>query len=175
MAEPWSEVGRWSWTFVRSWLPQRLLRWGWKDQQILNGVHAAHYEQSPRFYCTPGHQPPQLDIVGFNLYNQTPFNLSIVGADIGISVNSREWIRHRERLPQECPVPAYGRGGYNVRPTLSEWQVTQLREHLYDWMHIRIAGYLVLKSSFGELRKEIHSDVAAIIDRDEHVRVRQPT
>lgn len=107
----------------------------------------------------------RLEFVGFNLFNFTPFKLSIVGVDLRVSVDSREWMTHSQRLPSEIPLPAYGRSGYYFRKPLSETQARRLREHSRDWVQIRIGGHLVLKSILGELRKEIHSDVVATIDR----------
>lgn len=168
----WSELGRWIWTLIRKGLPQRVLRWAWKDQQILHSIHAVHYEQWPRFSVREDREPPQLEYVGFNLFNLTPFSFSIVGVDLRVSVESREWLTYSQRLPSEIPMAAWYRSGMHFARPLSDSQARRMREYPYDWVQIRISGHLILKSIFGELRKEIHSDVVATIDRDEHLRVR---
>lgn len=86
-----------------------------------------------------------------------------------VSIDSREWARVEQRLPTEIPVPALGRSGYSFKRQITEAQAGRLRNYPDDWVQIRIGGYLVLRSIFGELRKEIHSDVIATIDRDERI------
>jgi hypothetical protein len=168
----WSELGRWTWTLARNGLPERMLRWAWKDQKILLAIHVVHFEQWPRFYVRQDREPPQLAIVGFNLFNHTPFNLSVVGVDLRVSVDSREWLTYSQRLPSEILMDAWARSGMHFAQPLTEAQTRRLREYPYDWVQIRIGGHLILKSVFGELRKEIHSDVVATIDRDEHLHAR---
>ncbi len=161
----WSEVGRWIWGAVRNRLPQRLLRWAWSDQEITNSTHIVHFEQWPRFHVRAEREPPVLEGVGFNLFNFTPFRFLIVGADLRVSVDGYEWITQRERLPSAIPVEALSRSGYYFKHVLSESQARKLRERQDPLAQIRIGGHLVLKGVFGELRKEIHSDVVATIDR----------
>lgn len=161
----WGEFGRWTWALVKKGLPERMLRLAWKDSEVLLAISTVHVEQWPRFYVRNDREPPELDIVGFNLFNFTPFKLAIVGVDLRVSVDSREWLTHSQRLPYEIAVPAFGHSGYHFKRPLSEGQAKKLRESSCDWVQIRVGGYLVLKSIFGELRKEIHSDVVATIDR----------
>jgi hypothetical protein len=161
----WSELGRWTWTIVRRGMPERVLRWAWKDKDILLSVSVVHFEQWPRFHVRDDYEPPELSLVGFNLFNFTPFKLAIVGVDLRVSIDSREWLTQSQRLPSEIPIPAFGRSGYHFTKPISENQAKRLREHRGDWVQIRIGGHLVLKSTLGELRKEIHSDVVATIDR----------
>lgn len=161
----WSELGRWTWAIVRRGLPERVLRWAWKDQDILHSIFAVHFEQWPRFHVREDYEPPELNLIGFNLFNFTALKLTIVGVDLRVSVDSREWLTHSLRLPSEIPVPSFGRSGYHFKNPLTEAQPRRLREHRWDWVQIRIGGHLVLKSTLGELRKEIHSDVIATIDR----------
>lgn len=165
----WTELGRWTWVLVRKGLPQRLLRLAWKNQQILQSIHVVHYEQWPRFYLGKSWDPPQLDLIGFNLFNYTPFALSIVGVDLRVSIDSREWLSQSQRLPSEIPLPAFGRSGYHFKHGISESQAQKLRERPSDWVQVSIDGHLILKSIFGELRREIHSAVVATIDLDQHL------
>lgn len=69
MSEPWSELGRWTWTLFRRVLPERLLRSMWKNEEVLSAISVVHWEQWPRFYVRQDREPPELDIVGFNLFN----------------------------------------------------------------------------------------------------------
>lgn len=166
----WSELGRWIWMLVRKGLPERALRLAWKDERILLAISTVHFEQWPRFYVRLDREPPELDAIGLNLFNLTPFEFSIVGVELRISIDGREWLTNSQRLSSEIRMPALGRSGYYFKRHLSESQARKLREHRDDWVQIRIDGYLVLKSIFGELRKEVHSDVVATIDRGERMR-----
>lgn len=162
----WSEAGRWLWALIQKGLPKRILRLAWKDQRILEAIHVVHFEQWPRFYVRQDREPPLLEYVGFNLFNLTPFNLSIVGVDVRISVESREWLIYSQRLASKTAMAAWSRSGFYFSRPLGESQVRRLRAHQPDWLQIRVDGHVVLESIFGEMRKEIRSDVVATIDRD---------
>jgi hypothetical protein len=174
MAEPaaWSELARWSVTLCKKALPERLLRWTWSDKKLLDAIHAFHFDQTPRFYVQTDRQPSELQYVGFNLFNFSPFKLAIVGLDLRIYIDSQEWFQHRERLPTETPMGPYARSGFQFKQNLIEWQSKRLREYSAEWTTIRIQGHVIIKSIFGDLRKEIHADVTALIDRDHSVATR---
>lgn len=161
----WTELGRWTWTLVRKGLPQRILRWAWKDPKLLQSIYVVHYEQWPRFQLGKSWDPPQLEIIGFNLFNHTPFALSIVGVDLHVSVDSCEWFSQSQRLPSKISMPAFARSAYHFKHAISESRAQKLRERSSDWVQVRIGGHLIIRSVFGELRKEIYSDVVATINR----------
>lgn len=174
MAEPaaWSELARWSVTLCKKALPERVLRWTWSDKKLLDAIQAFHFSQAPHFYVQADREPAELQYVGFSIFNFSPFKLAIVGLDLRISVDSREWFTHRERLPTETPMAPYARSGFQFKLALAEWQTKRLREYPADWTTIRVQGSAIIKSVFGELRKEIHADVTALIQRDHRVPAR---
>jgi hypothetical protein len=59
----------------------------------------------------------------------------------------------------------YARSGYQFKHALSDSQARKLRERADPFVAVRVGGHLVLRSAVGELRKEIHSDIVALIDR----------
>jgi hypothetical protein len=161
----WSALIRLTATTVNRFLPNRVLRWRWPDQRIVQAIHAVHYEQWPRFYVRQERDLPELQYVGFNLFNLSPLRFWLVGADLRVTVDSSEWLTYSQRLPSETPMPPYGRSGLQFARPLTSTQAQRLREYPCDWVPIRIGGYLIFRSSLGEIRKEIHSDVVATIDR----------
>jgi hypothetical protein len=174
MADPaaWSELARWSVTLCKKALPERLLRWTWSDKELLNAIQVVHFEQAPHFYVQTDRHLAELQYVGFNLFNLSPFKLAIVGLDLRISVDNEEWFTPRERLPTETPMGPYARSGFHVKQTLNERQAKRLREYPADSTQIRVQGHIIIKSVFGDLRKEIHADVNALISRDHRVPAR---
>jgi len=171
-ASTWSELARWSVTLGKKALPERVLRWAWTDKKLLGAIDAFHFDQAPHFFVQTDRHIAELQYVGFNLFNFSPFKLAIVGLDLRIYVDSQEWFTPRERLPTETPMAPYARSGFHVKQTLNESQAKRLREYPSEWTPIRIQGHVIIKSVLGELRKEIHSDVTALIDRDHRVPAR---
>jgi hypothetical protein len=167
----WPELLRWVWTALRRWLPQRILARFWSKEKILDHVHLVHFEQAPRFCVEPGREPTELSFAGFNLFNQTPLKLQIVAADLRISVYHEEWLRYRERFPSVTQVEPFARSGFHIEQSLlSASQVQKLRECADDWLHIDIRGTVFLQSALGELRKDVHSTVVAVVDRGQSIR-----
>jgi hypothetical protein len=145
-------------------IPDRILRWAWSDQELLGAIQVFHFDQAPHFYVQSNREP-ELNLAGFNVFNFSPFKLAIVGADLRISVDSREWLTYSQRLPTEILMPPYARSGFHFTRQLSDTLVKRLREYPSDWTRIRVQGDMFVKSIFGELRKNIHADVVAIIER----------
>ncbi len=168
MTEPssWSVVLKWVATLVKKALPDRILRWAWPNQKLLQAIEVFHFDQAPRFYVRSERGTHQLHIVGFNVFNFSPFKLAIVGADLRVLVDDREWFTYSQRMPTETPMAPYARSGFHFALALSESQTKRLREYPDEWTRIRVSGDMIVKSTFGELRKEILSDIVALIDRD---------
>lgn len=167
----WPELLRWSWTALRRWLPQRILSWSWSREKVLQHIHLVHFESAPRFQVAPSREPTELSFAGFNLFNHTPFKLQIVAADLRVSVYHEEWLRYRERFPSAIPIEPFARSGFHVEQSLlTTSQAEKLRDCSAEWLHIDIRGTVFLLSVFGELRKDVHSTIVAVIDRGQPIR-----
>ena len=157
---------KWAGTLFKKALPDFILRSFWSNQQLLQAIEAFHFDQAPRFFVRAERSMHELQTVGFNVFNFSPFKLTIVGADLEIVIDGQGWLTYRQRLPTEIPMAPYARSGFHVPLTLSESQVERLRKYPNEWASIRVRGGMIVKCIFGELRKDIHSDVIALIDRD---------
>lgn len=160
---------KWAGTLVKKALPDFILRRFWSNQELLQAIEVFHFDQAPQFYVRSERGTHELHIIGFNVFNFSPFKLAIVGADLRISVDSQEWLTYSQRMPTEIPMAPYARSGFHFALPLSESQTQRLREYPYDWTRIRVSGGMIVKCIFGELRKDIHCDVVALIDRDQSV------
>ncbi len=171
MTEPssWGALLKWAATLAKKMLPDRILRWAWPHQKLLSAIEVFAFDQAPRFYVRSERAQHELRIVGFNVFNLSPFKLAIVGADLEILIDSQGWFTYSQRLPTELPIAPYARGGFHFAPPLSPSQTQQLRDYPCDWALIRVRGGMIVKGIFGELRKDIHADIVAIIDRDPRV------
>ena len=168
MAEPsfWSALLKWVATLIRKMLPERLLRLAWPNQKLLAAIEVFSFDQAPRFYVRSERPQHELHIVGFNVFNFSPFKLAIVGAELQIVLDSQTFLAYRQRLPTETPIAPYARGGFHFALLLNESQTQQLRAYPCDWTLIRVRGDMIVKGLFGELRKPINADIVAVIDRD---------
>jgi hypothetical protein len=163
-----STLLKWGGTAVKKAAPDRILRWRWPAQKVLSAITVFHFDQAPHFYVQTNREPPELQQVGFNVFNFSPFKLAIVGADLRITVDidGRDWLTYDQRFSSEKPLEPYGVSGFIFARTLSEPQAQRLRNHADTWTRLRISGNMILRSTFGEIRKEIHRDVVALIGRD---------
>ena len=157
---------KWMVTLVQKALPDFILRWAWPPEKLLQAIEVFHFNQAPCFYIRAERVLHELQYTGFNVFNLSPFKLTIVGADIQIVVDSTDWLKHLERMPSEISVQPFSRSGFHIAPPLRDSVVKRLREYPHDWMRIRVRGTMILKTTYGELRKELHADVVATIDRD---------
>jgi len=162
----WGALLKWAATLMKKMLPERILRRAWPNQKLLAAVEVFAFDQAPRFYVRSERVQHELHLVGFNVFNFSPFKLTIVGADLEILIDSQGWLTYRQRLPTEIAMPPYARSGFQFDLPLNASQIQQLRDYPCDWAHIRVRGGMIVKGIFGELRKDIHADVVAIIDRD---------
>jgi hypothetical protein len=162
----WGTLLKWAVTFVKKMLPDRMLRWAWSNQALLQAIQVFPFDQAPRFYVRAERAVQELHIVGFNVFNFSPFKLAIVGADLQIAVDNREWLTYSQRMHTEIPMAPYERSGFHFALPLRESQSALLREYPADWTYIRVRGGMIVKGIFGELRKEISADIVAPIDRD---------
>lgn len=158
---------KWAGTLFKKALPDFILRRFWSNQQLLQAIEVFHFDQAPRFFVRSERGTHELQTVGFNVFNFSPFKLAIVGADLEIVIDGQGWLTYRQRLPTEIPMTPYARSGFHFPLPLSEAQVERLRKYPNEWTYIRIRGGMIVKCIFGELRKDIHCDVVALIDRDQ--------
>jgi hypothetical protein len=168
----WSVAFKWAVTLVKKALPDRILRLAWPSPKLLQAIEVFHFDQAPRFYVRSERGTYELSIVGFNVFNFSPFKVAIVGADLRISVDGMEWLTYIQRMPTEIPMTPYARSGFHFSLPLGESQIRRLRDYRYDWTLIRVSGDMIVKSTFGELRKAVLSDVVTLIDRDDHALTR---
>jgi len=161
----WTDLGRWLASLTRRALPGRLLRLFWSDKKFLTAIDAFHFSQAPRFYLGKERDDPELHIVGFNVFNLTPFRFSIVGAVVRVSIDSRDLFVYDQRFSAEQVVDPYARGGFYVRHSLTDAQAARMRAYPTEWAAVRVDATMILKTPFGELRKSVMADVVAIISR----------
>jgi hypothetical protein len=146
-------------------VPDRILRWRWPRERLLRAIEVFRFEQAPRFYVRTGRLSGELSMVGFNVFKLSPFKLALVGADLQISLDSRDFYDYRERVPAETPAGPYARSAFWFRGALTDGQVAHMRSYSGDWALIRIRGAVIVRSIFGDLRKDISADITAVIDR----------
>lgn len=109
---------------------------------------------------------PELNGGGFNVFNWSPFKLAIVWFDLRISIDSREIHKCKSRLPSETAVPPYARSGFYYEWELTDKQVDFVRDYGRDCIRINVAGHMIVRTVYVELRKQIQSNVLADINQD---------
>ncbi len=160
-----SDLGRWLLTLLRRIAPDRILRWAWSDQELLARIEAFHFSQSPRLQVNADRDTHELHQIGFNVFNFSPIALAIVGVDLRVSLDSRELLRYDHRFSAEIRVPAWARSGFHFQHALTAFQAERLQKYPHDFAYIRIDGQMILRTPFGERRKDISADIVAVIDR----------
>jgi hypothetical protein len=160
-----NDIIRWTLSVVRKRLPERLIMAGWPHKKLLSKLEVFAFDQAPRFYVRPERGYAELSLIGFNVFNFTPFNLAIVGADLRLSVNSCEWFTYATRFPQAVIVPPYQRSGFHFNQAVSDAQAARLRDGADDWVTVRVSGAAIVRFRSHELRKEICADLTTIVDR----------
>jgi hypothetical protein len=160
----WTTLGRWLLSLAR-FIPDRVLRWAWSGERLLRAIEVFHFEQSPRFWVRPERGAAELSLIGFNVCNFSPFAPTLVGAELTVTMDGRELFEYRSRFASEIPTAPYARSGFHFKHIVADSLAIQLRAYPSAWTIIRINGTLILRSIFGELRREIHSDIVAVIDR----------
>jgi hypothetical protein len=160
----WTSLIRWLATLGR-YLPDRVLRWAWSKEKVLGVIEAFHFDQAPRFHVRAERLSGELSSIGFNVFNFSPFKLAFVGADLRIALDGMELGEYKTRFPSEISALPYARSGFWFKHTLTDSQIVHLRSYPNNWTLIRINGALIIRSIFGEHRKDIAADVVAVIDR----------
>lgn len=170
MADPftWTDLLRWLTSLGRRALPNRVLRLAWWREKLLASIELFHFNQAPHFYLNPDRGNPELLGIGFNVFNFTPFKIVIVGVQLRLSIDSRDFLIHEQRFPAEASVPPHGRGGFFIRPILNEAQAARVRAYPTEWARVRVDGVMIVRTPYGELRKESMAVVVALIDRGAH-------
>ena len=161
----WAHVSRWLTRLVQTVVPDRLLRRAWPPKRLLDAVQVFHFNSPPHFYVRTDRDSHTFEFAGFNIFNFTPFDLTILGADVSVTVDSKELFRLNERFAAEIPMASYARSGFPIRRGLTEAQAQRLRNYPQQWTLLRLSGIAVIRTPYGELRKELQADVAAVIDR----------
>jgi hypothetical protein len=161
----WANFARWLVTLTQRFIPDRVLRWAWSDTELLARIDAVHFNSAPHFYVHTDRDRHELESVGFDIFNLSPFTLAIVGVDVRVYEGDRLLFRHEQRLPAEIPIAPYARSGFNFAHMLIAGQVARLRSYPRGYAMIRVDGAMILRTPFGERRKNVVADVVALIDR----------
>jgi hypothetical protein len=161
----WAHLSRWLSTRVQSAIPGRLLAWLWPRKRLLDGVQVFHFNSAPHFYVRADRDTHTMEFAGFNIFNLTPFNLTILGADVSVTIDGKELFRLNERFAAEIPMTEYARSGFHIRRELTEGQTQRLRSYPQEWALVRLVGNVVIRTPYGEQRKELQADVVGVIDQ----------
>lgn len=171
MAEPtawWTTAGREVMNVVIRGVPQRFLRWRWPVSRLLNSLTIFAEAQPSVFFIGPDRPSHEFDHMHFHVFNMSPMQLALVGAEIDVHLNSMILITSKERFATEIPLPPFARGGFPIREMLSERQSQAIKgqtvkEENGKLIRIRVTGKVIVKSPFGEHRKDLHADTTAAI------------
>ena len=161
----WRTVGTWITKHILQWLPDRLLRLVWSQERLLAKIELFHFNSAPQFQVRSNRLTAELSGGGFNVFNWSPFKLTIVAVDLRISINSQEFHRYDKRFASEIQVQPFARSGFYYEWALKDSHVRHVREFPKDCARIRVEGHMIIRTVFGELRKKFQSDVLADIDR----------
>lgn len=168
MVEPtasWATAGKDVLNVVIRGMPQRFLRWRWPVQKLLDAIQVLPEAQPSRFYIGEDRSSHDFEQMQFHIFNLSPLQLSLVGAEIEVMLNSKTFLRSDDRFPVQSDLKPFSRGGFPFRKALSEQQSQTLQREKGDLVFIRITGNVIVKSPFGEHRKNLHADVVASIGR----------
>lgn len=167
MSEPfsWLDLGRWL-LGLRRVLPDRVLRWIWSDQKLLEKIEAFPVAQPPpHLFVRTDRENPELRHLAFRVFNRTPFALGIVAVSAKVVLDSRELFSDDHRFSSEISLPPYGMGVIPIGHSLTEPQANRLRGYAYTSARIFVEGGMILRTPFGERQKALSCDVDARIDR----------
>lgn len=168
MAEPaaaWTSVARELANVVIRGVPQRFLRWRWAVPKLLGALTIIADPQPPMF-CI-GKDLPSHDLEGmtFHVFNFSPLRLALVGAELDVTIHSTGLLVSNERFATGIPLEPISRGGFPFRKTLNERQSQMVMQEKGDFVRTRVTGNVIVKSPFGEHRKELHADVVVSLVR----------
>lgn len=161
---PVTLVVRWLLGLLR-FLPDRLIRWAFPKAKFLARIELFHFSQTAWYQDYGGTSTPELQGLGFNLFNFTPYAFAIVGADIRATLDSQSLFHYEQRFAAETPVKPYVRSGFYIRQTLSDASAARVRASKSAWARLQLSGYVILRTPFGEQRKEVNADVIVILER----------
>lgn len=146
-------------------IPKRLLRWRWPTQKLLAAIVVVPEGQPPQFYVNANRPSHAFEYMSFHVFNLSPLPLALVGAELELVINSTTLLKTEERFASEIVVLPNSHGGFPVNRALSEQQSRSVHAVQGDWVRIRLRGNVIVKSLFGEQRKDVHADVVASIER----------
>lgn len=161
----WTTAGKEVINLAVRGIPQRFLRWRWPDPKLLGAITIFADAQPAIFYVDEARSSHDLECMNFRVLNLSPLQLALVGAELEIQINSTTLLTSNGRFATEIPLMPFALGGFPFRQTLSERQSQTLREVNGNSVRIRVTGKVIVKSPFGEHRKDLHADVAASIVR----------
>lgn len=168
MVEPtasWATAGRDLLNLAIRRTPQSFLSWRWPVSKILDAITIFADAQPASFQIGSERPSHDLEYVTFHVFNFSPLQLALVGAEIEVQLHSMTLLTSRDRFPTELPLPPFSRGGFPFRKTLSGQQSQMLQRETGDLVRIRTTGKVIVKSPFGEHRKDLHADSVASIVR----------
>ncbi len=168
MADPiswWTTAGRDLLNVVVRGLPQRFLRRRWPVPRLLGALTIIADAQPCFVYIGSDRPSHDLESLNFHVINFSPLQLSLVGADLEVGLHSMTWIRVSKRFSTESPLAPFSRGGFTIQETLTEQQAQLIIREKEALTRIRVTGKVIVRTPFGEHRKDIHADVIASIIR----------
>lgn len=168
MADPmtwWATAGRDVLHVVSGGLPQKFLRWRWPASKLLDALTVL-VDAQPAFFCIGSDRPSHdLESLNFHVFNFSPLQLALVGAELDVQLHSATLLNSKERFATEFILPPFARGGFPFQKTLSEQQRQMVMREKGDLVRLRVTGKVIVKSPFGEHRKALHADTVASIVR----------
>lgn len=146
-------------------VPQTFLRWRWPASKILAALTVFGDAQPCFFYIGSDRPSHDLESLNFHVVNLSPLQLSLVGVELEIELHSMTWLNISRRFATASPLSALSRGGFSVRETLTEQQTQLLVREPDGLVRMRVRGKVIVKSPFGEHRKDVLAEVTASIVR----------
>jgi hypothetical protein len=162
----WQTVGAWFGRSVVTSFPTWVVKRFWTTRQLLDKIEVFHFPDGSQFQVRSYALSPELSGGGFNVFNFTPFPFAIVALELRMSVGSRQLYEYALRLPSEIAAHPFARTGFSYKWPLAGPALDYVRQYLRDDLRIDVQGHMIVKTVFGELKKEVHSSSLADIDRD---------
>ncbi len=135
MVEPtasWATAGRDLLNLAIRRTPQRFLRWRWPVAKLLDAITIFADAQPAIFQIGAERPSHDLECITFHVFNFSPLELALVGAEIEVQLHSMTLLTSRERFPAQLPLLPFSRGGFPFRKTLSGQQSQTLQRETDD-------------------------------------------
>ena len=162
----WRTLVTWVSKRILRWVPDRLLRWVWPQEELLAKIELFHFDSAPQFHVRSDRVTSELAGGGYNVLNWSPFKLTIVALDLKISIDAREIHKHKARLPLEILISPFSSSDFHYEWELTDKQARYVAEYPRDSVRVNVAGGMIVRTVYGELRKKFQTNVLVDIDRD---------